>query len=104
MTRLIARLLLALAVLWMPSGMTAAYSAPHESPATEMPMGHCPDEQRGHDRKVGIADCTMACAAALPAAERTGSTAVIRPVTLIVTAQPQRLHGLHPETPTPPPR
>src|SRR3954463_6301517 len=103
MANLAGRLILLLAMLMMPLGMTGAVAAPNASAAVDMMAGHCPDQQREHD-KGGIADCTMACAAALPAANCMADAARIRPVTLIETVQPHRLHGLHPETATPPPR
>ena len=104
MATLVARLILFLAVLLMPLGMTAAPAAAHQSMAAEMPMGHCPDQQRGDDHKAGIADCTMACAAALPAVEAVRDDPSIEPSAQIVAVQPHGLHGLHPETATPPPR
>ena len=56
------------AVLLMPFGMTAApaaaASAEHHSPAM---MQHCPEQAPKHGGKAGFVECTMACAAALPA-------------------------------------
>ena len=101
----VSRLLLALSVVLMPLGMAPApASASHRSAMTEMPMGHCPDQAPTHDPKAGIPECTMACAAAVPA----GGAAVGEP--LLIVCDPIRpgaaepLHGLHPETATPPPR
>ena len=104
MATMVTRLILFVAVLLMPLGMTAAHAAAHQSMAAEMPMGHCPDQQRGDDHKAGIADCTMACAAALPAVEPVRDDPSIEPSPQIVAVQPHGLHGLHPETATPPPR
>ena len=104
MATMVTRLILFVAVLLMPLGMTAAPAAAHQSMAVEMPMGHCPDQQRGDDHKAGIADCTMACAAALPAVEPVRDDPSIEPSPQIVAVQPHSLHGLHPETATPPPR
>ena len=104
MATMVTRLILFVAVLLMPLGMTAAPAAAHQSMAAEMPMGHCPDQQRGDDHKARIADCTMACAAALPAVEPVRDDPSIEPSPQIVAVQPHGLHGLHPETATPPPR
>ena len=94
------------AVLLMPFGMTAAAEASSSShhAMAGMPMGHCPDQESQPESKAGIAACTMACSAALPAIE---------------PAQPQRdsveqlpaeaetvhaLAGLHPDAADPPPK
>jgi len=102
---MLARIVLLLSVLLMPLGMapaTTAYAAPS---AHAMPMGHCDEQQRSrHDMKGGLAECTMACSAALPAADMARDEPVlinckpVRPVAL------QVLHGLTPETADPPPR
>ena len=100
---MVARLLILLSVLLMPLGMTSAAAASHHDRAS-MPMGHCPDQAPGHDLKGGIAECTMACAGALPAAE----LAAHRPLTIVrapvASAAAKQLHGLHPDTATPPPK
>ncbi len=97
--------MLALAMMLMPLGMAPVSSTvSHHSMMTEMPMGHCPDQAPTHDMKGGIPECTMACAAALPA----GGSTVGEPLLIVCdpvrpgTADP--LHGLHPETATPPPK
>lgn len=103
---LFARLALILAVLLMPFGMAPApASAPHHSMAmAPTAMQHCPDGTSGQSGKGGIADCAMACAAALPA----GAAAAGAPLVIVCDrAAPgvqQRLNGLHPETVTPPPK
>ena len=104
MATMVTRLILFVAVLLMPLGMTAAPAAAHQSMAAEMPMGHCPDPPRDDDPKAGLAACTMACAAALPAVEPVRDDPSIEPSPQIVAVQPHGLHGLHPETATPPPR
>lgn len=105
MTRLIANLLLLVAVLLMPFGMgTATAAGAHHADAAAMATGHCPDQQRNNDHKGGISECTMACAAALPAA----SLSRAGPLTIVcepaAPARAERLPGIHPETATPPPR
>jgi len=101
---MLARLALLIAVLLMPLGMTPAPAAAHEHAMASMPMGHCDDGAAKHQSKAGLAECTMACSAALPAADlpRDGAPMIVcmpvRPVTAHV------LHGLHPETATPPPK
>ena len=103
---LLCRMLALVAVLLMPFGMTAAAEASSSShhAMAGMPMGHCPDQESQPESKAGIAACTMACSAALPAIE---------------PAQPQRDHveqlpaeaetvhalaGLHPDAADPPPK
>ena len=101
-TRTVVKLMVLLAVLLMPFGMAGAAAVPHVSTAATMPMG--PDQGDDHGTKSGITECTMACAAALPAI---ASGTVELPVIDRAPAQsaaPERLDGLHPETATPPPR
>lgn len=105
MQKLTARLLLIVAILFMPLGMApATASVAHNAPAAGMAMDHCDQPGSNHDRKGGVAECMMVCASALPASYGGSS----RPP--LVTCEPVRpasaapLHGLHPETATPPPR
>lgn len=101
---LVWKLLTLIAVLAMPLGMTAAPAATMQHHAVSMPMQHCPEQAPGHDSKGAFAECTMACSAALPVADRS------REQPLAVGAEPappvamKQLHGLHPETATPPPK
>ena len=98
------KLLLMLAVLLMPLGMTPAASAqgPHDQAMAG--MGHCDQQAPAHDSTHGFPQCTMACSAALPAFA--ASSEEPPPVVCLpprpVTAQV--LRGLPPETATPPPR
>ena len=105
MRAVIARVLLLAAVLLMPFGMSGASAGAHREHAAEMPMSHCPDQEpRKHALAGGIAQCTMVCSAALPAVHVGIAES---PVLLCTPAKPaitQRLHGLEPETVTPPPR
>jgi hypothetical protein len=105
MLRTLARIVLLLAVLLMPLGMNPAAAAPvHNQMGAGMAMGHCPDQVPGHEKKSGLAECTMACAAALPAMEASDAeTLALRGEAPRFVAV-DRLHGLHPETATPPPR
>jgi hypothetical protein len=106
MGRLMGKLLILLAVLLMPFGMmpAPAAAAAHHGPMAGTPMQHCPGEPTKHDPKSGFVECTMACSAALPAAD------IARGEPLLIVCTPVRpsvshvLHGLHPETATPPPR
>jgi len=102
---MITRLLVLVAVLLMPIDMAAAGATPlRHSDSAEMPMGHCPDNTPMSRGKAGIVECTMACSAALPAAD----VAADAPIEIVCQRlQPsiaQRLDGLHPETATPPPK
>jgi hypothetical protein len=103
--RLLSRLLVLVAVLLMPFGMTpASASMAHEQMTAGMPMGHCPDQTPSHDGKSGFAECTMACAAALPAIDRQADEQHLIAHEPLQPLAVQRLQGLHPETATPPPR
>jgi hypothetical protein len=106
--RLLAKLVLLFAVLLMPVGMSGAAAAQgtaHDAPHAMMPMGHCPDGSPAHHEKGGgIAECTMACAGALPAVEPARHRAVLAGQEVIQPIIVRQLHGLHPETATPPPK
>ena len=106
MTRVVANLLVLVAVLLMPLGMgsaASAQSASHHDMAG-MTMGHCPDEDPRPESKPGIAACTMVCSAALAAIDP------VQPECLARARVPQQvervpiLAGLHPEAATPPPK
>jgi hypothetical protein len=97
------KLLLLLAVLLMPLGMAPAAAA-MPSHSASMPMGHCPDQAPKHDMKGGIAECTMACAGALPAADLARDEPITLACERAVAIIQHELRGLHPETATPPPR
>jgi hypothetical protein len=95
------KLLTLVALVLMPFGMAPAAATPAHHAA--MPMEHCPDPspKQAHN---GIAECTMACAGALPAMLSTEAAPLLpveAPPEASATAQ---LHGLQPETATPPPR
>ena len=89
----------------MPLGMsTSAIAAHHEASMAGMPMEHCPDQAPQHDMKGGLAACTMACSAALPAADFTRSDLVPLASVAVAPSPIAFLHGIQPETATPPPR
>jgi len=68
--RLITRLLLLVSVLLMPFGMAAAPAAASQHQHMgAMAMQHCPDRDSKSASKGALADCAMACSAALPAAD-----------------------------------
>jgi hypothetical protein len=103
--RLLSHLLLLIAVLVMPLGMTpASATSSHPAMIASMPMEHCPGQGSRHDDKRGIAECTMTCAAALPMMAAQVDDPF--PVTgvHIPPAPSRRLNGLHPDTATPPPK
>jgi hypothetical protein len=98
------RLLTALAVLLMPFGMQpVAANAVHRDTVASMPMPHCP-EAPNQQGKNGFAECMMVCSSAVPA------RAIVQPRPLLLSCAPeisgvtQILHGLQPETATPPPK
>lgn len=98
------RLFALVAVLMMPFGMQPAHAARTIDHSASMPMQHCPEQAPRHDPKGAFAECTMACSAALPAADRADD----RPPLLICApseaAAVRIMHGLHPDTATPPPK
>jgi hypothetical protein len=100
----IVRLLTLVAVLIMPFGMAPAVAAPQHAAMAGMTMEHCPDQTPADQGKNAFAECTMACAAALPAIDRQPEERhmiVREPVERLAV---RCLHGLHPETAAPPPR
>jgi hypothetical protein len=103
MTRMVAKLLLLMAVLLMPLGMTAPAAARQHHSAS-MPMKHCPDQAPQPTGKAGFAQCTMACSAALPAMDASTGEALTIVCTPELPAAVQRLHGVQPDTATPPPK
>lgn len=98
------KLLTLLAVLLLPLGMSVAPAATVQHHAATLPMQHCPDQAPTRDAKPGFVECMMACSAALPAAD------LDRAEPLPIACPPERadvvrqLHGLQPETATPPPK
>lgn len=103
MLRLFAQLLLFIAVLVAPLGMTAAPAAnAHHATGAGTALEHCPDQ--GQTDAGGIVDCTMACAAALPAlqgARDAQPPAAHRAGPVIAS---RRLAGILQEIATPPPK
>jgi hypothetical protein len=106
MAGLMAKLLVLLAVLLMPLGMSAApaAAASHHSASASMPMQHCPEQAPSQDSKRGFVDCTMACSAALPAVELPQEEHLPTASTPAAASTAEILHGLHPDTATPPPK
>ena len=106
MMRLIAELLLLIAVMLMPFGMAPAGASPNQPHAmsADMPMQHCPEQGDKDDMKAGFADCAMACSAALPAMDRPQEGHSLMAGPPIAPAAARELHGLHPDTATPPPK
>lgn len=95
------RLLTLVAVILMPAGMVAPAEA---HGAMGMSIAHCPDQAPAHHPKPIFAECTMACAAALPAVDRISGDAPPSEPLAVLSAPSLPLAGLHPETATPPPR
>ena len=103
--RPLGKLLVLLAILLMPFGMARAHiSAPHPAPMAGMPMEQCPDNAPRHKSDGSLDECTMACLAALPAADLAGPESL--PIThdFVAPSRAIPLHGLHPDTATPPPK
>lgn len=102
----IARLVLLISVLLMPLGMTpaAAITGGHHMSAA-MAVSHCDGQRSKPHPTGGLAECTMGCAAALPALAAPPAQAPL-PIagTLIRPSAGAVLHGLHPDPATPPPR
>ena len=105
--QMIVRLMTLLAVLLLPLGMqpaAAAAAAPVGDHHMAMPAQHCPKQAPNRDKKAGFAECTMACSAALPAAEQPAGHAPILVCAPSAAAAARILSGLHPDTVTPPPK
>lgn len=102
---ILAKLLLLVAVLLMPLGMSGAAAAQTARDAPRAMMGHCPDGAPSHHERNGIAECTMACAAGvLPAADSAHHSSRMMGEEPIQPTIARQLRGLHPETATPPPK
>jgi hypothetical protein len=89
----------------MPFGMAPSHaSVSTHAPMAAKTMEHCPDNAPNHENKGSFAECTMACSAALPAAELAdeGPLRVIHDPVEPALVRP--LHGIHPDTATPPPK
>ena len=101
------KLLALLALLLTSFSMTAApaAAAAHHPPAAAaaMPMEHCPDEGGKADGK-GVPACAMACSAALPAADLPQQQLPLIVCAPVGGPVARSLHGLHPDTATPPPK
>jgi hypothetical protein len=104
MRQLIAKLLLLCAVLLMPFGMAPVPAAPAHSAMAGLAMRHCPEQGSKHQSKGAFAECTMACASALPAADRVQERPMPYAAPLVTAVSVHVLHGLHPDTATPPPK
>jgi hypothetical protein len=102
--RLIARLLLLVAVLLMPLGMSAVPAAPHAMSSPSARTHHCPDQQSSHHGKTGVAECTMVCSSALPADDSSSEDMPMAISAPHAAALAQALRGILPETSTPPPK
>jgi hypothetical protein len=105
MSTSVCRFIALVAVLLMPFGMFAApAAAAHHDKMGAMAMQHCPDQSSGPHSKGMIAGCTMACAAALPAAEQPQPET---PLAFRLPVEPSvigSLSGIELEIATPPPR
>jgi hypothetical protein len=82
----------------------AAATGSHHAPGAAVPMQHCPDQDGKADMKGGVPECAMACSAALPAADRPADSPLVIICVPANAGLASALHGLHPETATPPPR
>ena len=105
----LSKLLLLLSVLLMPLAMapaSASASAPEHDGAEHsiMAMEHCPDQGSKPDLAPGIAACSMACAAALPAFTAVLGEQALPKGTPSNDFEPRKLAGLDPESADPPPR
>ena len=104
---LVWKMLVLVAVLLMPLGAQSVAAVPgshQHAAAPTMPMEHCPDQGRRHDMNGGFAQCAMACSAALPAADLSRPEPLNTACDLDVASVAEHLHGLHPDTATPPPK
>ena len=100
----LAKMLLLFAVLLMPLGMQPAAAATDAHHMASMPVQHCPDQAPTHDSKAGFVQCTMACSAALPAADAGQAEPYLLVCAPTEAAAVRQLHGLQLDTATPPPK
>ena len=99
------KLLILIAVVLMPLAMRAApASASVHHQGASMPMQRCPEQGSRHESKGSFAECTMACASALPAADREQEQRIAFTASIMTEVPTKALHGLQPETATPPPK
>ena len=98
------KLMTLVAILLMPIGMQSAVAAPAAQHHAAMPMQHCPEQAPTHHGKAGFVECTMACSAALPAAEARPDEPLIIVGVPNLPDVAERLNGLHPDPATPPPK
>src|SRR5215203_790411 len=98
------KLLALIAVLLMPFAMAPAPAAHQHHPSASMPMQHCPEQSPHHKGKLGFAECTMACSAALPAMEMPSDRFTSIGCDTAIWSPAHELRGLHPDTATPPPK
>jgi hypothetical protein len=79
--------------------------AAHGHAATmPMSMQHCPEQAPAHGGKAGFVECTMACSAALPAADLPQHNRRIVLCAPVAGPVARNLIGIDPETATPPPK
>jgi len=105
MRLIVVRLISLVAVLLMPLGMSPAPAAAAQlHHGASMPMQHCPEQGMKHQSKAAFAECTMACASALPVMDRLHEERMPYSPAFVTETPVHALHGLHPETATPPPR
>ncbi|HET8534865.1 MAG TPA: hypothetical protein VFL74_04885 [Sphingomicrobium sp.] len=105
MRLIVVRLISLVAVLLMPLGMSPAPAAAAQlHHGASMPMQHCPEQGMKHQSKAAFAECTMACASALPAVDRAQEQAIAYAPPLVAAVPVLALDSLHPETATPPPK
>lgn len=105
MSRIACKLLVLVAVLLMPLGMSAPAAAEvHHAASNARGMQHCPEQSPAEKGKLGATECLMACSAALPAFDLHLIASEAQPK---MPAQPsaiRTLHGIELEIATPPPR
>lgn len=102
----VSKLLVLLSVLLMPLAMSSAPAATpsHADLHGVMAMEHCPDEGSTPELSPGIAACSMACAAALPAFATAVGEQMLPGAPPRGVDEPRALAGVNPESADPPPR
>ena len=98
------KLICLLTVLLMPFGMVPAAAASHHTPMASTPMQHCPEPGSKHESKGAFAECTMACATALPALDQSQGQPMPIDREPVRPSLAQHLSDLHPDIATPPPK
>jgi len=98
------KLLLLLAFLLLPIGMTHATLVVHHNDTSAAMTQHCPEQGSKGDARAEVVGCAMVCSAVLPAGDIRYEKQILLTHARMTPAIARILRGLHAETATPPPK